>query len=29
MYALSTLMFIVVLGLLLIVNRRNGLEEIA
>ncbi len=29
MYALSTLMFIVVLGLLLIVNRRNGLEDIA
>ena len=28
MYALSTLMFIVVLGLLLIVNRRNGLEEL-
>ena len=27
MYALSTLMFVVVLGLLLIVNRRNGLEE--
>ena len=29
MYALSTLMFIVVLGLLLIVNRRNGLEELS
>ena len=28
MYALSTLMFIVVLALLLLVNRRNGLEEL-
>ena len=28
MYALSTLMFIVVLALLLIVNRRSGLEEL-
>ena len=28
MYALSTLMFIVVLGLLLLVNRRNGLEDL-
>ena len=29
MYALSTLMFIVVLGLLLVVNRRSGLEELS
>ena len=29
MYALSTLMFIVVLALLLVVNRRSGLEEMA
>ena len=29
MYALSTLMFIVVLALLLLVNRRNGLEDLA
>ena len=28
MYALSTLMFVVVLGLLLIVNRRDGLEDL-
>ena len=28
MYALSTLMFIAVLGLLLLVNRRNGLEDL-
>jgi len=29
MYALSTLMFVAIMALLLIVNRRNGLENVA